>query len=511
MTDSVQPLTSKEASVLLNKWRSKPHTYIDEVLGVEKIWKLQDQLLAVLPQAIKEHKQIFIGSGHALGKDYICAAICLWFLHCFSPSIVIQTAPTDRQVRKIMWGETLGHWNNKKIDLGGTAFTSPYLEIMQENWYLIGFTTKETGASKKAEGGKFQGFHSPNVLVVVSEAQAVEDSIYDQIEAITTSAVALVIFIGNPTRASGGFAKGLRNKIDNIVFNFDCRENPNYKQRKVVVPGLASYEWVEAKRKKWGEEDPRWYGRVLGQIPKTSINNVFSEKDIELMQKKQGLGRYGHNAGVAIDSAGEGDDENVIYGGRNGEKLTEFTQTNIAPSVAAIKCVQMVKEIKGNFIIIDCDGLGIGVYQELMKLPQELTAGIHIVKYHGCSSIKSEEPDQTEKPEFQNIRARAWFNGRERAQKGQACLNPEDKELKEDLLEIKFWENTRGLIQIEDKADIKERLGRSPSKGDAWNMLQWGFSQNYPKIDQEDTVVDRQGQGQLEVVGVQEVNRPYHQ
>jgi len=106
--------------------------------------------------------QRFLGSDfmvlhNSLGKDYICSLLSLWFLQTYIPSIVIQTAPTDRQVRKVMWGDTLKHWNNKLIDLGGTPYANPYLEVEKADWYLIGFTTKESGASAEG-GGKFQGF-----------------------------------------------------------------------------------------------------------------------------------------------------------------------------------------------------------------------------------------------------------------------------------------------------------------------------------------------------------------
>ena len=247
---------------------------------------MQEDLLNACCVAIKEHKSIYLASGHALGKDYISAAISLWFLQTFIPSIVIQTAPTDRQTKRIMWGETQRHWNNRKIDLGGKAFTNPYLEIEKADWYLLGFTTKETGTSKEGGGGKFQGFHSPNICVIVTEAQAIEDNIYDQVDAITTSENCLVIYIGNPTRAKGRFAAGLRDKQHNIVFNFSCIENPNYIEQRTVIPGLASYEWVEDKRRKWGESDPRWIGRVLGQIPDIAINNIFPLSVIELHERK---------------------------------------------------------------------------------------------------------------------------------------------------------------------------------------------------------------------------------
>ena len=407
---------------------------------------------------------------------------------------MVQTAPSARQVEKIMWGDTLVHWNNRKHDLGGTAFRTPYLEFRKEDWYLTGFTTKETGASADAQGGKFQGFHSPNVLVIVSEAQAVEDTIYDQIDGITTSENTLVIFIGNPTRAGGRFAKGLRDKTNNIVFNFSCLENPNYLERRTVIPGLCSYKWVEDKRRKWGEDDPRWYGRVLGQIPKTSINSVFSEKIVEQMKKRK-ITEAEVNAGVALDVAGEGTDDNVITTGNCGNVKKIICRLNQSPGQNAIECLNEAREINGSFIIIDCDGMGVRDYQEIMRLDE---AGKYVVvKFHGSATEREEGDVGTkERAEFANMRAKAWITVARAAAKG-LCSMPADPELEEDLLEPQYFVNKKGLLQIEDKDDIKDRLGRSPNKGDSWVLYQYAQLQRYRKPEPEDEAFgDRQGHGE---------------
>jgi hypothetical protein len=476
---------TEDVKKLIGQWKPNPRLYLKQALGITNVWDLQNQMLDACPRAIAEHKHIYVASGHSLGKDYITAAISHWFLDCYTPSKVIQTAPTDRQVKKIMWGETLSKWNSKKIKLWGKAYTNPYIEIRKEDWFLIGFTTKETGASAESAGGKFQGFHSPSICVIVSEAQAVEDNIFDQIDAVTTSQNCLVIFIGNPTRAKGRFAAGLRDKERNIVLHFSCLENPNYIERREVIPGLASYEWVEDKRIKWGSDDPRWIGRVLGQIPDITISNTFPLQLINMMTGRHGmLAIHSDNAGVAVDPAGEGVDDNVFLAGRGGEVLADFAKAVMSASEKAIKAVDMCREIKGKFIIVDCDGIGIETYTELTKLPEAFTRGIEMIKFHGSapSSVNVDAgavgSNEKVRPIYQNMRAEASFISRERGHMGKAGVNPKDIELIEDLMEEEFFENNRGLIQIEDKKDIKERLGRSPGRGDAWKMLQWAFAQN---------------------------------
>ena len=52
---------------------------------------------------------------------------------------------------------------------------------------------------------QFQGFHSPNMLIMVDEAEGVSDEIYEAIEAVMTPAEPLLLLIGNSTTVSGAF------------------------------------------------------------------------------------------------------------------------------------------------------------------------------------------------------------------------------------------------------------------------------------------------------------------
>lgn len=481
----------------INHFREAPVDYLGDVLGIKRIWrkpgdldaypgepaiwKLQEQILLSCPRAIKERKAIYIASGHSLGKDYIAGAIALWFLQTYIPSLVVETGPTSRQVEDIMWKETQGHWGRKLINLGGKAFNQPRLEI-DKDWYLVGFTTKESKGSAEAGGSKFQGFKGKdNVCVIVTEAQAVEEMIYDQIDAITTGANILIIFLGNPTRAKGRFAKGLKDPLNNIVFNVSCLENPNYIEQKSVIPGLASYAWVEDKRIKWGEDDPRWIGRVLGKVPEGAMNNVFNDAIFNQMMARHGLiGQYSDNRGVSLDPAGEGVDENVFKSGSGGEIFETFKKTQMSPSDTAVKAVEMCKRINGNFVIVDTDGLGQRDYAELKKLPADYLQGIQIIGFHGSapSSVKLMMPDGSERPVYGNLRCEASFVTQARGKAGKAALDPKDKELKEDLETDEYFEK-KGVLWLTDKSDVRESLGRSPGDGDAYKMLQWAFSKDF--------------------------------
>ena len=431
---------------------------------------------------MREHKKIFIGSGHSLGKDYICAAISLWFLYSFSPSIVIQTAPTDRQVKHVMWGETMRHWNKRRYDLGGEAMADPLIKIRKEDWYLLGFTTKESGASREASGGKFSGFHSKYMCIIGSEAQAIENNIRDQIDGCAAGESPLVIFIGNPTRTTGFFAAGLKNTTENICFNFSCLENPNYIQRKEVIPGLASYEWVESRRREWGENDPRWYGRVLGQVPKTSVNTVIPEELYDRCIGKELLFESKKRGSIGVDPAMMGDDDMVISVFESGKLVEEMAIPKCSAPEGCSFVVQLQKKWfpEGQIaIVVDCDGLGAPFLDFIKKMmPDELN--IVFVDFKGSCTDKEQVNEQ-----YHNHRAELAFHVKQEMEKGNVSLDKHTG-AKEEALADEYFVNHRGKIQIIDKQDIKDSIGRSPNRWDARKLAIWGFKYGPKSIKSKD-------------------------
>lgn len=471
----------------LLRYQSDPLAYCGEVLAIEKAWKLQREFVGACLSAVKERKQIYVASGHSLGKDYIAAAIAIWFLETFPPSQVVLTAPTLRQVKNVMWKEVQGHWSRRTVDLQrGKIFTEPRIEI-RPDWYLIGFTTDEAVKSEGG-GGKFQGLHSENVCVIVTESQELKDNVYDQIDAITTNKNVLVIFIGNPTRAKGRFAKGLKDRKNNIIFNFSCLENPNYIEKREVIPGLASYEWVESMRLKWGENDPRWIGRVLGQIPEAGLNTIFTDQVIDHAIRRYGfIASHSFNRGVAWDPAGQGVDDHVFTSGSEGEVIEKFKKTLMTPTEGAIKAVEMCKAIRGSWIIVDCDGTGARDFQALKELPQDYIGKIKLIEFHGSAASTKfttvfGKGGEVKKSIYANMRSEAAFVAKDRIMAGRASINPKDQDLIEDLRED-IWLEDKPTLQIVPKEEIKEILGRSPGDGDSFKMFQWACEQNYQEIN----------------------------
>lgn len=428
---------------------------MSESLGLTKFSKGEAQILAALPVAKREKKPLVVASGHAQGKDFIASCITPWFLYNHIPSKVIITAPTDRQVKEIMWNEIESRFAGAQIALPGRLLKCK-IDITPEH-FCLGFTTKETGNMT----GKFQGFHSPNILVIASEAQAIPDQIYEQIDSVLTSENSLFIMIGNPLRTTGRFAKCIKDTSHNIVIHLSCLDSINYKERREVITGMASYDWVEKRRHMYGEGSAQWCSRVLGEVPSVGIDTVFSP---DLVDKgvKQTPRVVERRIVTSNDPARFGDDECVTYGHISGQVIKTDIMAMSAADQVVSHVLQMVRETGANHHIQETDGLGGPIYDFLHKL---LPQGVYL---QGVSMNGKPEDEE----HYKNLRSEMWFHAKKQVELGKVQI-PDDDFLKEELIEVTYFYNLKGKIVLEEKKLVKDRLGRSPDRADAWVLGIW--------------------------------------
>lgn len=453
-------LTEDQEELYSRTVRMLPIVWISKVLGISKFSAGQADILQAIPEAIAKNKPIVVPSANSQGKDFLASCISLWFLYNYQPSKVIFTAPTDRQVKEIMWAELQSRWNNAKIPLPGRTITCKV--DIEPNWFMLGFTTKESAGSI----GKAQGFHSENICVIISEAQAVENSIFDQFDSILTATNNLQILIGNPLATTGRFASSIKNTTDNIVIRLDALDSPNVLEKKIVIPGMASHEWVEKMRKRYDPEGtgdhPIWMARVRGLLPHSAIDAVFS---IDLVDKGVSQVPLQRNRKIATscDPARMGDDDCVIYGGISGRIVEEDIQAQSRADSVCSRVLQVNKKIGGNHILCEADGLGGPICDFLRKLKPD---NVYLQEVYMNGAAEDSE-------HYANMRAQMYFYAKEQVEQGKEQI-PDDEYLKQELVATKYFYNIKtGKIQLIPKEDIKDDIGRSPNRADAWVMNVW--------------------------------------
>jgi hypothetical protein len=117
-------------------------------------------------------------------------------------------------------------------------------------------------------------------------------------------------------------------------------------------------------------------------------------------------------------------------------------------------------------VFVDVIGIGSSVYDHLKVLGGVRATPVNV-------AVASRAKDKTGRYGFANLRSEILWKFREALDpnSGEDIALPPDTELRNDLRAAKF-SIVGGKIKVENKDDIRERIGRSPDKGDAV-LLAW--------------------------------------
>ena len=465
------------------EYRNEWNGWIRDILGV----RLDRQQRGIVDD-VQHSRRTSVRSGHARGKDFTAACISLAFLYNHYPSKVINTAPTDRQVKAIMMSEIANLHANARIPLGGEVL-SGLIRMDADNWFLIGFKAGD----KKTEA--WTGFHSQNILVVVTEASGLEQTNFDAIDGVLTGSLSRLLIVFNPVRAIGEAYQSTRSPLY-AKHKLSCLNAPNVRAKKILIPGQVDYEWVAEKLQKPGwvtriteaEADPvgfhdfrfegQWYRpgdlfrvKVLGEYPQESEDQLIPLSWIEAANNRwQDAVKPDAPLRMGCDIAGMGRDSTVFAERYDNYfvPLDVYTKTDHMVTAGRIKNM-----IGDGTAFVDTIGEGAGVHSRLAEMECSSVSAKFSESAEGLSDLTGER-------QFLNMRAYCYWALRDALDprfSGALALPPDD-ELMQELTSIKWTVQSNGKIKIEPKDDVKKRIGRSPDKSDAVVLTFWPDSQS---------------------------------
>lgn len=145
------------------------------------------------------------------------------------------------------------------------------------------------------------------------------------------------------------------------------------------------------------------------------------------------------------------------------------THPGAAVPTGPVAAALLVKDVAaGARIGVDVIGIGASVQDSLTDLGGLTVQAVNF----GAGAPNAR--DRSGKLKFRNVRAAAYWKLREALDPdhGDGLALPPDTELLIDLTAPRYELKPSG-IQLEDKEEIKERIGRSPDKGDAVALAWW--------------------------------------
>ena len=425
--------------VAIGRYARAPIAFVREVLHAEPDpWQLE-----VLRALSRGHTRIAIRSAHGVGKTCVAAWAICWFCNTRAPFKCAITAPSSPQLFDALFPELI-KWFNRLPEGWRSLWdiTADHIRLKADQECFI---TARTSRAETPEA--MAGLHSDNVLLVADEASGIPEQVYEAAGGSMSSAGAITVLIGNPTRNTGFF------------WRCHALEHQRWHTQKVsafdsprVSPG-----WIEEMRERYGEASNAYRIRVLAEFPRTDEDTLIAADVVdEAMRRDVPLDPSAPEL-WGVDCARYGSDASVLIK-RRGYVVTEmprrwynFSTMEVAGAIKAE--YDLAATHKPQLIVIDVIGIGAGVVDRLHEQGLPIL-GINVAEI------------PSNKQHYVRLRDELWGRMKEWLGTRRVRLPKEDR-LRDDLLSAKYSFSSDGRLQVESKDKMRSRGQPSPDSADA--------------------------------------------
>lgn len=453
----------------------EPVYFVEDIIRAKP-----DQNQKMILKSLRDHPMTSVRSGHGIGKSTTEAWAILWWLITRPFPKIPCTAPTQHQLIDILWAE-ISKWlrNNPELKKEITwTKEKVYLNGYPEEWFAVARTATNPEA--------LQGFHSQHLLFVIDEASGVKDETFEPVLGALSEENARLLMMGNPTKLTGFF--------------FDSHNKNREQYSTIHVDGRnskrVSKKFVKQIVDMFGEDSDVFRVRVAGVFPKSmpdsfiprSLCEEAAELSIpEILQPEL--------ITIGVDVARFGNDSSVIYpmlDRRKSKPYQSYAHNNTVELADQVESV--IDEYALQYcdirysarisVRIDCDGLGVGVYDILYTKQAEIcqtveeerqerfgndsrnipTFELEILECHfgaAGGKIAEEEPIA-----YFNSTGLMWGAVRNALKEGILQI-PDDEQLMKQLSNRRYKIEEDGTIRLERKEEMKKRGVSSPDIADA--------------------------------------------
>ena len=320
-----------------------------------------------------------------------------------------------------------------------------------------------------------EGAHAESMLYVFDEAKTINDEIFNVADDAMLSAgpdtgvEAFAFAISTPGEPQGRFYD-----LHRRAPGFEDWSVTWIKLEDGIQAGRVSRAAADRLGRQWGVHSSVYKRRVLGEFASSADEGVIpldwveaanerwhQWKDDPEMVNRPDISTYG------VDVAYGGADLTVIA--PYSDEFRVITEIRTYVHRDTMKTADLLLGLLrryGGTAIVDIIGYGAGVYDRLKQVGEEV--GEKWTQPF-VASAASDATDETGELAFADMRSAGWWNLREMLNpdnRSTLALPPDDR-LTGDLTAPAWDVKAGGKIKVEEKAKVKDRLGRSTDVGDA--------------------------------------------
>lgn len=469
----------------LNRYYSDPVAFLHDCITWpegQSTTPYQEDVLAAIP----EHKRVTQRGPHGLGKSTSHALAVLWFSLTRDAAGVDWKCPTTaggwHQLEQYLWPEIHKWAARLRWDKLGRDPLRQGKELLRLNLQLAHGRAFAVASNVPA---RIEGAHADSLMFIFDEAKIIPPGTFDAAEGAFSGGAdceAFAFCSSTPGEPVGRF-------YDLHYLSPDGQPKKGFEKwwrRHVTITeairaGRTTEEWRADHEAMWGPDSALYHNRVLGEFYSTDESSIIPLRwleaaahrwaehaaDARRSERSKDYRRIGDIDRIGLDVANAGDDKTVLAL-ITGDRVHELrTRAKLDTTAVVNLAVEALSEHPGATVVVDADGVGVGVYDGLRN------KGLPVRAFHAAGA--TDKRDKSGQLEFLNVRAAAWWQLREMLDpRNTPTLElPNHDMLMGDLSAPKYAETERGKIKVEAKDDVKKRLGRSPDHGDAVVMGLW--------------------------------------
>lgn len=417
--------------------------FIREILKVDKI---EDWQLEVLEALDRGETKISVRSGHGVGKTALCSWLAVHFL-CFRDDVkVIVTSPSQKQLSDglnpeiVKWINRMPDWMRHSLDITGERITrnpSP-----KNNF--ISFRT-----ARKENPEALAGVHATHVMIIVDEASGVDEVIYETGQGALSTAGAIALLIGNPTRPYGFFYK-TQTSLSDLWWtkHVSCLDSTRVDQ-----------DYIMSQARTYGVDSREYAVRVLGNFPESGQDAVIPRTWLTSATTRE-ISQIQGSIVWGVDPGRGGDPSGFVE--RSANAIKEYRELKYQDLMQLVGWIKrrwdtIPQVMRPEHIYVDSIGLGAGVADRLLELKLPV---VHV--------NVAEAPAVGDR--FYRLRDELWYATRDWFETKEVLIDPAGgptEKFVEELAAVEQKFTSDGKVKVESKDDMKKRGVPSPNMADA--------------------------------------------
>lgn len=454
-------------------YQTDPEAWLSDVLD-KRWWSRQSEIASNVVGNGRGQTFTLVRSANGVGKTQLGADLMTWAVAVHDPldTTVLATANVFNQVKVNAFryiADNYSYAQAKNLILPGRIVAGDVVVRYDRG---AGIMPKDIIQGRRPSDhnliSSFQGTHDGYVFVLMDEAGGLPEDLWIGANAVTTNEHVAVLALGNPDELNTGFHRrftDIERYSDWTRHTISAFDTPNFtgeilypedlERDREVKSRMIQVSWADKMKR---EAHPNVYrAKVLGEFPDSADNSFFVQAAIENAYNTEIEPSDAEPRVLGVDLSYMGEDKTTFYLNHGGKIRKQHEYIKLDDDMEHARRIdEWALKLGVDRVQLDANGRGGSTYN-LLTNPQFFPSRPYVV--FGLLGGRS----SNDSSRWANARSEHYDVFREGMQMGMIDLDPDDKEIRDQMYAQTFGTTSRRQLQITPK----DKLPKSPDHLDA--------------------------------------------